>query len=240
MLKKRLKVLGIIGARSGSIGIKNKNIKKLNKKPLIFWSIKVALKSRFLNRVLVSTDSRQYQKISIQCGAEVPFLRPKKISLSESKEIDYIIHCLDWLNKNENYVPDIIVRMQPTSPFQLVDDIDRSIVELIKDKQATSTQVVSESEFHPSKALKVIEGTKYLKPYILGKNNNVVNRQILKKSYHRSNIITSKVKYLIKNKDHIGNKSIKIEIPKIRSLDINSKKDFLIAELINKVYKFLK
>jgi CMP-N-acetylneuraminic acid synthetase len=236
---KNFKAISIIGARSGSIGIKHKNVKKLNNRPLLYWIIKTALKSKYLDRVLVSTDSAYYQKLSIKYGAETPFLRPKKISRSKSGEIDYIIHALDWLKKNEDYTPDIIVRLQPTSPFQCAKDIDISIMKLADDKKATSAQVVAESDFHPYKALK-ISRSGYLKPFIT-KNNNVINRQNLVKSYHRANIISTKSKFFLKNKkDHIGNFSIKIEIPTLRAIDINNKKDFKIADCINKIYKFLK
>jgi len=236
---KNFKAFSIIGARSGSISIKNKNLKKINNRPLLYWIIKTALKSKYLDRVFVSTDSAYYQKLSIKYGAEAPFLRPKKISRSKSREIDYILHALEWLKKNEDYNPDIIVRLQPTSPFQCAKDIDNSIMKLADDKKATSAQVVAESDFHPYKALK-ISRSGYLKSFIT-KNNNVINRQNLVKSYHRANIISTKSKFLLKNKkDHIGNFSIKIEIPTLRAIDINNKKDFKIAGCINKIYKFLK
>ena len=234
----KLKIICIIGARSGSISIKNKNIKKLKNRPLLYWIIRAALKSKYLDRILVSTDSFFYQKLSIKYGEEAPFLRPKKISGSNSSEIDYILHCLDWLKKNEDYTPDIIVRLQPTSPFQLGNDIDNSISKLVRNKKATSCQVVAKSDFHPYKALKVSRSG-YLKPFMT-KNNNVINRQNLTKSYHRANIITTKLKTLSKKKDHIGNFSVKVEIPKERAIDINTKKDFKIADCMNKIYKFLK
>ena len=240
MSYRNIKILAVIGARSGSQSIKNKNLQLLKGKTLLYWIIKKALKSKFLDKVIVSTDSRHYQKLSVKYGALAPFLRPKNLSTSKAKEIDYIFHCLNWLKKNENFIPGIIVRLQPTSPFQLTSDIDLSIKKLFSNKLATSCQVVSESDSHPLKALQVEKKTGYLKPYFLNKKkNNVINRQILKKSYHRANIITSRVKYLLKNKDHIGRKSIKVEIPSLRALDINTKKDLLIAKLLNNVYKFL-
>ena len=77
-MKKKKKVLALIGARSGSKGIKNKNIKKLGDKPLLAWIIKSALKSKLINRIIVSTDSKKYAIIAKKYNAETPVLRPKK------------------------------------------------------------------------------------------------------------------------------------------------------------------
>ena len=76
--KKKLKILGIIGARSGSKGLKNKNIKSFNGKPLISRIIGISLKSKYINRLIVSTDSEKYAKIARSFGAEIPYIRPKK------------------------------------------------------------------------------------------------------------------------------------------------------------------
>ena len=107
-------------------------------------------------------------------------------------------------------------------------------------KNATSLQIVSESSQSPVKALQIYD-KKYLKPYFfLNSNNNVLNRQKLKKSYYRSNIIISKTKSILKNKKQIGSKSLFYLIPSYRSLDINDKYDLEIAKIIEKKYGFLK
>ena len=82
------KIIAIIPCRSGSKGIKNKNIKKIFGKPLIYYSIFFALQCKFIDRVIVSTDSKRYKKISKSFGAEGPFLRPKNISNDWSLDID--------------------------------------------------------------------------------------------------------------------------------------------------------
>ena len=83
---KNLKILSIIPARSGSKSIKNKNIILYKNKPLIYHTIKSAIKSKYINKILVSTDSKRYQKLSIKYGAEAPFLRPKNISQDNSHD----------------------------------------------------------------------------------------------------------------------------------------------------------
>ena len=197
------------------------------------------MRSKYLDKVFVSTDSKRYQSLSKKYGALCPVLRPKKISTSDSKEIDYILHTLKYLEENNDLIPDFIVRLQPTSPFQLTSDIDGSIKKIINNKRATSLQVVSESSQSPIKALK-ISNKKYIVPYLSKKNHeNVLNRQKLKKAFYRSNIIISKTKHLLENKEQIGLKSLIYNISQYRGIDINDKFDLEIAKIINKKYKFL-
>jgi CMP-N-acetylneuraminic acid synthetase len=123
---KKLKVLSLIPARSGSQTIKNKNIIVYKGKPLIYHTIKAAIKSRYINKVVVSTDSKKYQKIAIKFGAEVPFLRPKNISHHNSHDRDLAIHALKFYLK-KNYFPDLIVFLRPTTPNRNVKVIDNAI-----------------------------------------------------------------------------------------------------------------
>jgi CMP-N,N'-diacetyllegionaminic acid synthase len=235
---KNKKFLAIIAARSGSKSIKDKNLSIINGRTLLYWIVKKALKSKYLDKIYVSTDSIKYQKLSKTYGAYCPILRPKNLSKSDSKEIDYIIHTLEYLSKNNDFEPDYVVRLQPTSPFQFTSDIDESIKKIVKYKDATSIQVVSESTQPPFKALKIYK-KKFLKSYFSISNNNVVNRQKLKKAYYRSNIITSKTKELIKSKCQIGNKSLIYKIPTSRSIDINDLYDLEVSRMLNKKYKYL-
>ncbi len=236
---KKKKILAIVAARSKSKSIKNKNLSKINGRTLLNWIIRKALNSKYLDKVYVSTDSKMYQNLSVKYGAYCPSLRPKRISRDDSTEIEYILHTLN-IFKKENFLPDYIVRLQPTSPFQSTLDIDNSIKKIIDDGNATSLQVISESSQSPVKALQIYN-KKYLKPYFfLKSNNNVLNRQKLKKSYYRSNIIISKTKNILKNKSQIGKKSLFYLIPNSRSIDINDKYDLEIARATNKKFGFLK
>lgn len=128
---RNLKILALIPARSGSKSIKNKNIIPYKGKPLIYHSIKIALKSKLINKIIVSTDSEKYKKISVKFGAEVPFLRPKKISSDNSIDYDYILHATKYLIKN-NYSPDLIVLLRPSTPNRDVNMVDKGIRYFIK------------------------------------------------------------------------------------------------------------
>jgi CMP-N-acetylneuraminic acid synthetase len=198
----------------------------------VYWIIRCALNSQKLDRIIVSTDSEEYRDIVLNYGVEVPFLRPKALSQDNSLERDYLLHGLEWLYENEGYTPKFVTRLQATSPLQLSEDIDRSIECLESNKDATSSMVVSEALQPPMKALKEKDG--YLVSYYESKSQEIVNRQELSKAYYRSNIITSRVDNFLKTKNQVGDKSLKVEIPIERSLDINSELDFYLAEKVMK------
>ena len=90
-------IIAVIPARANSKGVPNKNILPLNNIPLIAYSIKAAQKSRYIDRIIVSTDSEEYANISREYGAETPFLRPDKYSQDHSNDIEFLKHMLDWI-----------------------------------------------------------------------------------------------------------------------------------------------
>ena len=127
-----MRVIGIIPARSGSKAVKNKNIKQINNMPLIYWTINTALKSK-LDEVIVSTDSRKIKKICEKYGAKVPFIRPLRISKDNSKSIDVVKHALKFYEK-KNIFYDAVLLLQPTCPLRTVQDINKSLKILKKEK----------------------------------------------------------------------------------------------------------
>ena len=129
-----VQILCIIPSRSGSKGIKNKNIMDFKGKPLLAWSIEQAQKCNYNMRIIVSTDSQEYANIAIKYGAEVPFLRPVEISNDLSTDIEFINHCIDWLKKNEKYTCDIILQLRPTSPTRNVEDINKALKLFIENR----------------------------------------------------------------------------------------------------------
>jgi len=235
----KLKILGIIGARSGSKGVPDKNIRPLAGKPLMAWIIEAAKKSKYLDRLIVSTDSSKYAAVAKQYGAEAPFLRPAELAADHSVDFDYVRQAVEWLEQNEGYRPDIILRMLPTVPFQTAEDIDLCIEELLKDPEAESAVVIAEARQHPAKALKLVadgRGGKYLVGYATGKAVEVtpVARQSYEKAYFRANIIASRAE-LIKRGSLVGGRIRYHIIPQERAVDIDQEIDFFIAEqLMNK------
>ena len=130
--KYNMKILALIPARGGSKGIKNKNIKLFKEKPLIYWSINIAKKCKYINRIICSTDSEVIASIAKQSGAEVPFLRPKEISDDLSTDLEFTEHCLNYLKEKENYKPDIIVHLRPTYPTRKLKILNETIDIFIK------------------------------------------------------------------------------------------------------------
>jgi len=152
-----VEILCIIPARSGSKGIKNKNIMDYNGKPLLAWSIEQAQKCDYKMRIIVSTDSQEYANIALTYGAEVPFLRPHEISTDLSNDFEFINHCVNWLKINENYKCDIILQLRPTSPRRKIEDINKALKLFIENRDNFhSLRSVIPFEKSPYKMYKVV------------------------------------------------------------------------------------
>lgn len=221
------KILAVIPARGGSKGLPGKNIKLLYGKPLIAWSIGEALRSKYLDKIIVSTDDRRISRISRKYGVEVPFLRPKKLATSKAKMIDVLLHALaHFKKKRKSY--DLIMLLQATSPLRGYRDIDASI-ELLFRKKAKSVISVCESGHHPSLLVKLTRQgqlTGFNKKMIMNKN-----RQELA-PYYRINgaLYFSYIDYLKKRKGFIGSSTYAYVMPRERSIDIDTEFDFKLAE----------
>ena len=144
-------ILAVIPARSQSKGIIDKNIRLFNGKPLLAYSIKHALSSNKINRVIVSTDSEKYAEIAKEFGAEVPFLRPNAIAQDDSLDIDVFTHALNYLRKEENYLPEMCVHLRPTHPLRHISDIDTAVQILLDNPQFDSVRSVSPTKQTPYK-----------------------------------------------------------------------------------------
>ena len=142
------KVIALIPARAGSKGVQNKNIRTLGGHALIEWSIAACKKSKLIDRVIVSTDSVEYQALCNGFGAEVPFLRPAEISGDRSTDYEFIVHALDWLAANGRE-PEYIVHIRPTTPFRVPDLIDAAI-ELFSSTGSVATALRSVHEMAES------------------------------------------------------------------------------------------
>ena len=141
-------IWAVIPARSGSKGIKNKNIRKIEGEPLLNYSIKAALNSDFISRIILDTDSIEYQDIGKKAGAEIPFLRPKEISQDKSTDHDVFRHLLDFFGQNS---PDLWVHLRPTTPIRDKEIIDKAISEFLDDNLSSSLRSVHPCSESPYK-----------------------------------------------------------------------------------------
>ena len=202
-------MIAIIPARSGSKSIPNKNIKNYSGKPLIAWTIEQAKNSKYINKVIVSTDSEEYKKIAEKYGAEVPFLRPSEISNDSSTDYEFMKHFVDYLNENQ-IKTSMIVHLRPTYPNRKTKDIDEAI-ELFQQNiyQFTSLRSVVETDFSAYKMYSI--NNNQLNP--LFENVNNINepynnaRQLLPKCYwHNGCIDITTSECIMKYKSVSGNK----------------------------------
>ena len=205
------KIVAIIPARSGSKGLRNKNIKLLGGYPLLAWSIIICKKTKLIDYVLVSTDSKKYAKIAKRYKAQVPFLRPENISRSFSTNYEMINHALNELSKLK-INPEIIVHICPTTPLRDPKQIDRAIKYFIKNKSRVSAlRSVHEMSETAYKSFEISD-KKLLKPILkkikfLDKVN--LPRQKFKKTYVANGIVDIySVPFIKKNKMLLGSKVI--------------------------------
>ena len=240
---KNNKILAIIPARSGSKGLKNKNLKKLGSHPLVAWPINSAKKSQYIDRILVSTDSKKIAKIAKKYGAEAPFLRPKKLSTDKSPSFDLVKHCLNFLRiKKETF--DYICLLEPTSPFTSYKDIDKSIKFLINNKLLFNSLVgVYPAINNHIEFIYTINKKNKLKKIQKGKNKHFRRQDIKKYFYLDGSIYISKTNILLKEKTFVGKKTLGYVMPKIKSFEIDDKIDFILAKKILEIigkneYKF--
>ena len=226
------KIICIITARKNSKGIKNKNLKKINNKELIFYPIKAAKKSKLIDEVVVTTDSKKIANISKNYGANVPFLRPRKFSTDSAKSFDAINHCLNFFFKKKKFY-DYFVLLEPTSPFTSTKDIDKGINKLIKNhKIADSLVTVTKVEQSHPNFLSRIKKNNLITPYQT-KNFNFKRRQDLSRLYYfDGSLYISDVKTYLKKETFNHKKTLAMELPKYKSMEIDDLTDLKLASLI--------
>ena len=147
-------IIAIVPARSGSESIKDKNLSQLGNHPLIAYSIMLAKMVPEINKVIVSTDSKEYAQAAIKYGAEVPFLRPSCLSQNESTDFDFMSHAIQWFEDNEAYTPEYWVHLRPTTPLRYPEIVKEAIYEISSNDEATSLRSCHLSPESPFKWLR--------------------------------------------------------------------------------------
>lgn len=230
---KNPKVLGIVGARSGSRSMPHKNIRPLLGKPLLAWIIEAAKNAKTISRVIISTDSPEYAEIAKKYGAEAPFLRPKELAEDHVPDFDYLYHAAVWLAENENWKADIILRLPPTTPLCRPGHIDACVGALIQDPEADSSRTVTIASKHPYKLWR--ESGNYIEPFLSEeftgfKDAHNMPRQAFPKAFQHVDVIALRWKTLVEEKSMAGKKVRYHLIPKHDAVDIDSDIDFMVAE----------
>lgn len=151
----KAEVLAIIPARGGSKGIPRKNIRNFAGHPLIAFSIEAGLLAKTVTRVIVSTDDEEIAAVARQYGAETPFLRPAEFAQDRTLDLPVFKHALDWLAEHENYHPDVVVQLRPTSPIRPPALVDEAVCLLLDHPEADSVRGVVPAGQNPHKMWRI-------------------------------------------------------------------------------------
>ena len=222
--------IAIIPARSGSKGLKDKNIKMLNGKPLLSYTIEAAVKSGQFEEVMVSTDSEEYAKIAKKYGASVPFLRSLVLSTDAASSWDVVEEVLEAYKSNGREF-DTVCLLQPTSPLRDSNDIINAYARY-EEKDAIAIVSVCEMEHSPQWS-NTLNEEQELNGFI--KRNNAIQRQAIEKYYRLNGAI-----YIVKTEEFCKDRFIYREgcyayiMEQTKSVDIDTELDFKIAEVYMK------
>lgn len=231
MFKKK-KILAIIPARSGSKGLKNKNIKLLKKKPLIYWTILRASQSKFIDRIIVTSDYKNLKKFEYSKKDIIYLNRPKKYSQDSTTADEVINHVLlDRKKKKEHY--DYIVYLEPTSPLRKKKDIDYCIEKLVKNFKYDTLITLGEIQENPNICKRIINSR--VIPFINSKITKQ-RRQDLTKAYFPYGVCyLSKTNFFLKKKTFYSKKTTFYKINRLQNIEIDDLDDF---KIVDKMMKF--
>ncbi|WP_192455696.1 acylneuraminate cytidylyltransferase family protein [Acinetobacter oleivorans] len=223
------RVTALIPARGGSKRLPRKNVKLLGDKPLIVWSIEAAKASKYIDRVVVSTDDEEIKQVSEHYGADVPFLRPEYLSNDHASSFDVVKHAIGFLQLDQTN--ELIVLLQPTSPLRLVSELDTAL-EFFIAKNAKGVVSVSEAEHSPMWSNTLPENgcmAEFIRPEVQGKRS-----QDLPKFFrlNGSIYIYETLNLLEQGKIFFNESVYGFETSSETSVDIDTALDFKIAETI--------
>jgi len=227
-----MKILGLIPARSGSKGVPNKNIKNFNGKPLIYYAISEALQSKYITDVVVSTDSQKIADIAVSYGAQVPFIRPSDLAEDHTPDFPVIEHAVKWYER-QGVNLDYIVFLRPTNIFRSTADIDKA-VDMILGSKYDSVRGVSEVGYSPYWMKKIIN--QELVSFI-NSSYSECRRQELPKVYQANGTVDIiNIDTILNKKSRYGDVIGAFMMNDISRIDIDTKLDFEIAELLHEKF----
>lgn len=223
------RVLALVPARGGSKGLPGKNIIDLGGKPLIAWTIEAARASRYVDEVVVSTDSEEIAAVARWHGAEVPFMRPAALAGDQASSFDTLLHAIDWYENNGPAI-DLLLWLQPTSPLRTSEHIDGAL-RFYADRQAAAVVSVCETDHHPWWSNTLAEDGSmrdFLRPEALN-----TNRQDLPPFYRLNGAIyLGEPQFLKRNGSFYGERTFAYIMPRRHSVDIDDAMDLRLAETL--------
>lgn len=218
-------VLAIIPARGGSKGIPRKNLVDLGDKPLVAWTIEAALASKTIDRLVLSSEDDEIIATAVEYGCDVPFVRPESLALEGTSGIEPVIHALEALDQEYDYV----VLLQPTSPFRSAEDIDSCVRGCI-DSGAPACVSVAETDSHPYWTYRLGEDLA-LHPFV--EPELVTRRQDLPPAYVLNGAVyVARTSWLRETRTFVTEATHGLVMPPDRSLDIDTAFDLRVARAL--------
>lgn len=223
------RILALLLARGGSKGVPRKNVRLLGASPLLEWSIRAAQKSRYVDHIVVSTDDTEIAAVARRAGADVPFLRPEALASDTASSIDAMVHAIEQVHHSHPAF-DLVVLLQPTSPFRTAEDVDAAL-ELLFEKQAQAVVSVCETDHSPYLSNILPENgcmADFLKDEVKHKNRQEWP------TFYRINgaVYVSYIDTFLTHHGFFSNETYAYCMPISRSLDIDSEWDFFVAQAI--------
>lgn len=229
-----MNILGVTLARGGSKKIKNKNITNINGKPLIYFTIKEVLKSKFITNYLISTDSKKIAKIAKSYNADVPFLRPKKLSSDKASSASGLKHALLFAENFYNKKFDYVIEIMNTNPLKKVEDIDAVAKIISKNKCDNVIAVHQLFDQHPARIKKIIRNR--IVDFSVKEKPESRRQDLKPKAFIRSGSLYAMSRnYVIKGIRYKSKKSIPYIIPNHRVVNIDEPLDLEIAKILLKI-----
>jgi CMP-N-acetylneuraminic acid synthetase len=232
-----LRVLAVVPARGGSKGIPRKNLQLLGGTPLVARAVQAGRAARLVSRVLCSTDDVQIADAARAAGAEVPFLRPPELARDSSEDWPVFVHALEWLAQHEDWVPDLVVNLRPTSPLRRAEHVDDAI-RLLLDTGADSVKAVCLARQHPHKMwLRQPPGGPFLQPLLttpfrLARGPDVPRAELEDVYWQNGIVDVTRREIIVEQHQMIGGRVAGLVTEPADSIDVDTPLDLALAELL--------
>jgi N-acylneuraminate cytidylyltransferase len=229
-----MKNIIFIFARSGSKGLKNKNIKQFFGKPLLYWTIQQAKKIKDFDEIILSTDSKKIANIGKRYGAKIYFLRPKNLALDNSPEWFSWKHAVKFLINKKKYIINKILVLPITSPCRSIQDIN-GCINLFDSKKYDSVMGISRTSLNPSFNMVIKSKKSHKINLLMQKSKKIFQRQQLANTYKLTTVaIVTKPEIILKKKRLFDGSVGGYHIPEDRAIDIDTISDFNYCEYLFK------
>lgn len=231
------KIIAIVPARQGSKGLAKKNIIDFLGKPLLVWSIEAALQSKYVDRIIVSTDSTEIAGVGKKFGADIPFIRPSYLSEDSTTSVDVICHAIEFMSEKlgENF--DFVILLEPTSPLRTSEDVDSALEKFIGSPDARSLVSVGESESQHNTLQFNITESEFISVEPSSKKFVHTRRQDLARSYFLDgSIYLSYIHTLFEFASFVHGKTLTLSLPKWKNIEIDDEYDYVMALALGRKY----